>query len=288
MHRFVLVAVVLVALSAPANARAALFFLFDRPSASPNDRMTVRTGGTPKGFALSQRVKPLQRPVRLYLVRSDVAVEVHSRFDSRLNFVGSVVPDKNVRGLLTFSVPPLDSGAYTLAYWCPGCATYSRGRTFFVQQTDQFVQRYRSQALLRIDTTQTCPVTLPNGNRPLGQPCNVSWYGNGLLWAGLRADGIYAVPQDRVGADGSIGNKLLWVTTPPWRAPTISGERLDAPAPPLRVLGVNQGSFSSAEKPSFMSAVSFPAAGCWRLRARVGDVSLSYVVDVVVRPTSTP
>ena len=74
-----------------------------------------------------------------------------------------------------------------------------------------------------------------------------------------------------------------WVTTPPWSRPTISGERLDAPAPRLLVLGVNQGSFSSAEKPSFKSAVSFPTAGCWRLTARVADVSLSYVVDVVVQ-----
>jgi len=288
VKRLVLVAVALVTLTAPGNARAALFFLFDRPSAPANERVTVRTGGTPKDFELRQRSKPLQRPVRLYLVRADVAVEVHSRFDPRLNFVGSVVPDMNGRGLLTFSVPPLDPETYTLAYWCPGCAAYSRGRTFFVQQPDQFVQPYRSQALLRIDMTQSCPVTLPNANRPPGQPRNVSWYGNGLLWAGVVSDGIYAVPQDRVGADGSIGDKLLWVTTPRWRAPAIAGERLDAPAPPLRVLGVNQGSFSSADGPSFMSAVNFPAAGCWRLRARVGDLSLSYVVDVVVRTTSTP
>jgi hypothetical protein len=125
-------------------------------------------------------------------------------------------------------------------------------------------------------------VTLPNANRPPGQPRDVSWYGNGLLWAGLASDGVYAVSQDRVGADGSIGNKLLWVTTPPWRAPTVSGERLDAPAPPQQVLGANRGSFSSAANPSFMTPVTFPAAGCWRLRARLDDVSLTYVVDVIV------
>lgn len=121
-----------------------------------------------------------------------------------------------------------------------------------------------------------------------GQPRLASWYGNGLLWAGLTADGIYAVAQDRVAEDGSIGNKLLWATTPPERAPTLSGERLDAPAPPLRVLGVNRGSFSSADKPSYMSPVSFPTAGCWRLTARVADVSLTYVVEVVVRTAPTP
>ena len=215
---------------------------------------------------------------------SRARAEVHSRFDPRLHFVGSVTPDRNGRGLKTSSVPPLDSGTYTLAYWCPGCAGSSRGRTFFVQRPEQFTQRYRSRTLLRIDTTQACPVTLPNANRPPGQPRSVAWYGNGLLWAGLSADGVNAVPYDSVGADGSIGDKLLWVTSPSWSVPTITGERLDAPAPPLRVLGVNQGSFASADEPSFMSPVSFPTAGCWRLRARVGDVSLSYVVDVVVRP----
>jgi hypothetical protein len=288
MQRFALVAVALVALAAPANGRAALFFVFDRPSATPNERVIVRTGGTPQTFELGQRLKPLQRPVRLYLVRNDLAADVHSRLDRRLSFVGSVVPDRNGRGLLSFSAPPLDPSAYTLAYWCPGCAAYSRGRTFFVQRPEQFVQRYRSRALLRIEATQSCPVTLPNANRPPGQPRSVSWYGNGLLWAGLTADGTYAVSPDRLGADGSIGNKLLWVTTPPTARPTISGERLDATAPPLEVFGVNQGSFSSAANPSFMSAVSFPTAGCWRLRARVEDVSLTYVVDVVVREAPTP
>lgn len=282
MQRLALVAVALVALAAPANARASLFFLFDEPSASPNDRVTVRTGAAPKDFDVSQRVKPLQRAVRLYLLRNDIAADVHARTDRRLRYVGSVAPDRNGRGLLTFSVPPLDSGTYTLAYWCPACAGSSRGRTFFVQRPGQFVQRYRSQALLRISSTQSCPVTLPNANRPPGQPQNVSWYGNGLLWAGVARDGVYAVSPDDVEADGSIFNKLLWVTTPPWSRPTITGERIDASAPPLLVRGVNKGSFSSAAQPSFMSAVSFPSAGCWRLTARVEDVSLSYVVEVKV------
>jgi hypothetical protein len=282
MKRLALVAVSLVALAAPMKAGAASFFLFDRRDAAPNDRVTVRTGGTPERFTLSHRVKPFQRPIRLYLVRHDVAAQVRSRLDSRLHFVGSIVPDKNGRGLLTFSVPPLDAGAYTIAYWCRACPAHSRGRTFFVQQPDKWIPRYRSQALLRVATTEACPVTLPNGNRPPGQPRNVPWYGSGLLWAGLASTGIYAVSPDSVGDDGSIFNKLLWVTTPPWQKPTISGERLDAPSPPLRVLRVNTGSFSGAANPSHMSPVTFPAAGCWRVRARVADVSLTYVVNVVV------
>jgi len=270
VQRLALVAVALVALAVPANARAALVFVFDQPSASPNDRVTLRTGGTPKAFTLRQQMKPLQRPVRVYLVRADLATEIRSRLDPRLQFLASIALDQRGRALVTLSVPPLDSGTYTLAYWCPGCTTANSSRTFFVQRSG-----------LRINATPSCPVTLPNASRPPDQPRS-SWYGNGLLWAGVGADGIYAVDQDDVGADGSIGNKLLWVTTPRWSRPTISGERLDADAPPLRVLRVNQGSFAGAP-PSYMSPVSFPTAGCWRLTARVDDVSLSYVVEVVVR-----
>jgi hypothetical protein len=283
MKRLAVIATVLVAAVAPPNAGAALFFLFSRPSAAPNERVTARTGGTPASFDLRRRVKPFRRAVRLYLVRTDAAADVRSRTDPRVNFVGSVVPDRLGRGLLTFSVPPLDPGTYTIAYWCPACAAFSGGQAFSVQDPDQFVPRYRSRALLHVDETPSCPVTLPNGNRPTGQPRHARWYGNGLLWVGLTADGVYPVPQDRVGPDGSIGDKLLWVTSPPWPAPAVPGERLDAPAPPLRVLGVNRGSFSGAASPSFMTPVVFPTAGCWRVRARVGDASLSYVVDVVVR-----
>jgi hypothetical protein len=283
MKRLALVTVALVALAAPANAGAALFFLFERADAAPNDRVTVRTGGTPKQFTLGKRVQPFQRPVRLYLLRDELVAQVHSRLDSRLTFVGAIIPDKNGRGVLRFSVPSLEAGTYTIAYWCPACAAFSGGRTFYLQDVGQFVEPYRSQALLRIETTASCPLTLPNGTRPPGQPRNVSWYGNGLLWAGLASNGVYSVSPDRVAADGSIGNKLLWVTTPPWRAPTLSGERIDAASPPLRVLGMNRGSFSGAANPSFMSPVTFPAAGCWRLRAHVGDISLTYVVSVVVQ-----
>lgn len=282
MQRLALVTAALVALFVPASARGALFFLLDRPVAEPNDRVTVRTGGTPKGWELRQPVKPFQRPVRIYLVATDAAAEVHSRFDQRLYFIGSLAPDKNGHGVVSFNMPPLDAQTYTLAYWCPACAAFSRGRTFFVQRPDQFAPRYRSQTRLRLEPSDTCPVTLPNGNRPPGQPRNVSWYGNGFLWAGLERDGTYTVPADRVGADGTVGNKLLWVTTPPWEKPAVSGERLDGPSPPLQVAGVNTGSFSGAANPSHMSPVGFPAAGCWRVKARLGDLSLVYVVKVVV------
>jgi len=60
-------------------------------------------------------VKPLQRPVRVYLVGADAAGDVRSRLDGRLNFIGSVAPGRKGRGLLASSVPAPEAGADTLA-----------------------------------------------------------------------------------------------------------------------------------------------------------------------------
>lgn len=100
----------------------------------------------------------------------------------------------------------------------------------------------------------------------------------------IAFDRASALPNERVKvtSDDTIGNKLLWVTTPPWEKPTISGERLARAAAPLNVVRVNTGPFSGAANPSHMSPVGFPTAGCWRLEARLRDLSLVYVVEVVV------
>ncbi len=45
---------------------------------------------------------------------------------------------------------------------------------------------------------------------------------------------------------------------------------------------MNTGSFAGAANPSHMTPVGFATPGCWRLRARLRDVSLTYVVQVVV------
>ena len=262
MRRTLVIVATLVALAAPTDALAGQAFLFDRTSASPNERVTVRASATTPAA------------VRLYLVRADQWALARNQRDAHLHYIGTLAPGRT----LTFSVPPLDPGAYELASWCPRCS----GAPFALQRSQRLSRGIRSKATLRIEETAGCPVTLPNGNRPPGQPQKLSWYGNGRLWAGVRADGIRPVVRFDLGADGSIGDKLTWVTTPRFERPAISGERIDETAPPLRVLGVNRGSFAGAADPSYMSAVSFPTAGCWRLRARVGDVSLVYVVKIVV------
>jgi hypothetical protein len=220
-------------------------FTLDRTSAQPNARVTVRS--------------TLGQPARLYLVRNS-ASPVMTRNDGRLSFIGRT----RARGMLTFNVPPLAPGLYRLLVWCSDC----RLRTTSVR--------------LRIRPSSSCPVTRPNGSRPSGEPASPHWHGNGLLWASLERDGVYEVHRDDVAADGTIGNKLGWATTPPTARPQISGRRIDAAGPPLYVKSVNLGQSSNSSGPSFASAVAFPSMGCWRLTARVGDVSLHYVVKVAV------
>jgi hypothetical protein len=283
----ILIAAVVV-VATPASSSAAFFFLLDDTSAAPNERVTVRTGSTPPNLSAKHLAKPFGRPIRLYVLKTDSAAAVRSRFDSRVHFVGSLVPDRRQRGILTFSVPPLDAGTYTLAFWCPACAPYSRARSFFVQEVDQFAPRYRSRALLQIEKAIGCPVTRPNGEKPPKEPPGLPWHGNGLLWTRLSRDGIHAVAPARVQADGSIRDELLWTTSLPGRVLTVSGRRLDARAPPLRVLTTRRRSSSSGTTRLWATAVAFPAPGCWRITARIADIRLTYVVKMrVARPTHT-
>jgi hypothetical protein len=250
------------------SAHAALFFLFEPTTAKTGGVVSVRLGGTPASFTLADRERPFRKGIRIYLVPSNVAGEVGSRFDRRLHYVGRIVPDRDGRGVLRFRVPPLDTGAYAVAAWCPECARYSLGRSFFVQTVPE-VSRYRRWMGLRVrlpDATETCPVTRGR-------------YDNGFLSVDLRG-GVLSRPRD---PDGTLSDKLGWLPRKGFTGQlTVRGERLDGPGK-LNVISVNWGYASSgpAADGSWASAVRFPSAGCWRITGRVRDVSLTYVVRVV-------
>jgi hypothetical protein len=278
------VALLLAAIGAGAAAedgRSALFFLLQPTTAQPGDVVTVRTGGTPASFTLGQRVRPFGRSMRLYLVPNGVAPDVHSRFDRRAHFVGRLVPDARGRGLLQFTAPPLELDRYTVAAWCPGCAGTSAGRTWFATEVgSQTMPRYRSQMLLRV--TAPPPTPCPATTTPTGR------YGNGALSTHLLPGGTLAIAPDRVDPGGSISWKFGWLPSgiDVSRGLTVSGRRLDAPSPPMRVLGVNWGySYTAAGRGpgSWATAVAFPGEGCWQLTGRVRDITLSYVVRVVIQ-----
>jgi hypothetical protein len=108
-----------------------------------------------------------------------------------------------------------------------------------------------------------CPATVPNGSTP-------RLYGNGLLWTGFAPNREFGVSQE----DGSYFDKFLWMTIV-YAPLTVRAVRLDATASPAQ-WKANEGTSAG----SWATAVSFASAGCWRLTARVADVSLSVVVRV--------
>lgn len=135
------------------GALAALFFLFNPTAAKPGDRVSLRTPGTSLNFNVrKQGVKPLQPPIRLYLVSNAAAENVSSPSDPRLHSIGSIVLDKRGRGVLRFTVPELAPDSYAVAGICIQCARYSSGRTFFVLNVTarDIAPQWRPLMLLRV------------------------------------------------------------------------------------------------------------------------------------------
>lgn len=227
-------------------------FQFDRPVVVAGEQATV-----------TLRRLRTSRTVRVYLVAAASAGRVRSALDRRLHYVGSVKPTER-RATLSFLVPPL-SGRYRA--WCSGCGS---GGTVRVEMPGA-----------------TCAVTTSGTSAPPGLTGD-RYNGNGALWGYQPANGVFTARPEDVGADGSIWTKLFW-----WAAGidgtfSLSGRRLDAPAQPLRVHGVNRGTQTGFRgSGTWATVVTFPSAGCWKLTARVDDhsrrvgVNLSFVVKVV-------
>lgn len=127
-----------------------------------------------------------------------------------------------------------------------------------------------------------CPKTIPSRVGPPGtSPADLfgwaSSYGNGKLWAGGLGPGGMTVASDGlINPDGSIGWKYGW-----WRKfpgyLTITGRRLDAPAPPLTSFvpnGYGDIGFQA-------SGVTFPSEGCWQITGKIDHTSLTFVTLVI-------
>jgi hypothetical protein len=130
----------------------------------------------------------------------------------------------------------------------------------------------------------SCPVTHANHVVPPapGQGWPTLFFQNRYLRVHVSSDGGLLAFRQR---DGTFFQKLGWSPRRGLRGRlVVSGRRLDASSPPMRVLGVHWGYAYSgfSRRGGWASAVTFPSGeGCWRITGRVRRVTLSYVVRVV-------
>jgi hypothetical protein len=130
-------------------------------------------------------------------------------------------------------------------------------------------------------TGKGCPVTLPSAKPPFeGEDFN---YGNRYLGVAMWQRGRLMASRGgqtwgQIRPGGSIWAKVGWWRAVPGRL-TIQGERLDAPASPLRAsvpAGYGSAGFQA-------TGLTFPTPGCWRVVGSVAGHELEFVVLVTKR-----
>jgi hypothetical protein len=139
------------------------------------------------------------------------------------------------------------------------------------------------------DPPASCPITVPQ-NPIFAPPAPYDsmgyegefWYGSNSLWTAVRQDGIwYWLPHNPEGYTQKVfwwRDGYVW-TEEPQPALTVSGERLDAPAPPLHVSEATNASASDIGS-AMLVGVDMPTLGCWKITGRYGEAELSFVVWV--------
>ena len=140
------------------------------------------------------------------------------------------------------------------------------------------------------DPPADCPITVPQ-DPPFAAPAPYSpsspfdwdfWYGSNSLWTAVPQNGVWAgLPHN---PEGYTQNVFWWREGYIWNeepepALTVTGERLDATAPPLNVSKATNayaGDIGSA----MLVGVDFPTLGCWKITGQYKKTKLSFVVWV--------
>jgi len=139
------------------------------------------------------------------------------------------------------------------------------------------------------DPPASCPITVPQ-NPPFVPPVPYDsmgfegefWYGSSSLWTAVRQNGIWeALPHNPEG----YTQKAFWWrdgyvwSQEPQPALKVTGERLDAVAPPLHVSEATNASASDIGS-AMLVGVDMPTLGCWKITGKYADTELSFVVWV--------
>jgi hypothetical protein len=139
------------------------------------------------------------------------------------------------------------------------------------------------------DASHNCPVTRPpelpfTPPSPYSHnaPGNNFWYGTDSLWTAVPGNGVWSgLPHNPAG----YTQKVLWWrigyswTDEPEPHLSVTGRRLDAPAPPLNVSKATNA-FAEDIGAAMLVGVDFPTPGCWEITGRYAGNELSFVVQV--------
>lgn len=135
------------------------------------------------------------------------------------------------------------------------------------------------------DVPETCPITRES-DQPFVPPVpypekafqGTFWFGTDELWTTLRENGTWRVMPK------AFRQRVFW-----WRQGvrrqsnqklTVTGRRLDAPAPPLSAdpqVGVGS---TAPGQPFLESNITLPTLGCWEITGHYEGHELGFVVWV--------
>lgn len=139
------------------------------------------------------------------------------------------------------------------------------------------------------DPPASCPITVPQ-NPTFTPPAPYNsmgfegefWYGSSSLWTAVRENGVWeALPHNPEGYTQKVfwwRDGYVW-TEEPEPALTVTGERLDASAPPFRASKATNASASDIGS-AMLVGVDIPTLGCWKITGKYSNTELSFVVWV--------
>jgi hypothetical protein len=139
------------------------------------------------------------------------------------------------------------------------------------------------------DPPASCPITVPQDPTFVPPaPYDLMgfegefWFGSNALWTAVRQNGVWeALPHNPEGYTQKVfwwRDGYVWNEEPEPEL-TVTGERLDVPAPALNASKATNASASDIGS-AMLVGVDMPTLGCWKITGKYGRAELSFVVWV--------
>ena len=188
-----------------------------------------------------------------------------------------------------YSIPIILSLVTLLAACAPGVEKNVENQVTMGQARAASVTETVQPEEFPLTPPADCPITVPQ-DPPFVPPPPYDklgfegefWYGSNSLWTAIRQNGIWeALPHNPAG----YTQKVFWwregysISEEPEPALTVTAERLDGQAPPVRgskATNASAGDIGSA----MLVGVDLPTLGCWEITGEYGGSELSFVVWV--------